>query len=153
MRNSGSHRHRHRVAQAMAKAMVHAAVWHRRWCDASNGVARRRWTRQCYRRWCATGGGAAVSKHTSDFRIEAGDDLAVMTKAFVITMERTDYLLVTELYRILMALKVPKKKGRDRLERMGAWRDGNCCVNGVRHGSGFMGLRVVQLMLEGEEAA
>jgi hypothetical protein len=31
---------------------------------------------------------------------------------------------------------------KDRMKKMGAVEDPNCCVHGVRHGRGFMGLKL-----------
>ena len=86
---------------------------------------------------------ASVREDTLEYLEDAGDDLAFMARSFVVTRDRNDFLLNHELKAIFRARGVSAPIWKGRLKRMGAFPDNVCCVSGVRHGAGFMGVKLV----------
>jgi hypothetical protein len=84
-----------------------------------------------------------VTHDMMGYREDVGDDSVLMAQHFEVTGDRKDFVLVRELKTFLRSMNVSMTKGKDRLKRMGAWEDKNCCVGGVVHGRGLMGVRFI----------
>jgi hypothetical protein len=72
------------------------------------------------------------------------DDHTLMSRFFVATGRREDFVTSSSLSDISRATKMSITKLKARLTQMGAWYDKNCHVNGVAHGRGFMGVRHIE---------
>jgi hypothetical protein len=85
-----------------------------------------------------------VREDTLGFRMDVGDDLIVMLKKFKVTQRREDYLLISDLKTFAKANNLSLTVVKERLRKMGAWEDANCCVGGVRHGRGVTGVVMLE---------
>ena len=82
------------------------------------------------------------------FRLDNGDDLLEMMKLFTITKNRNDFVSVNQVNEAAFVSGISKSKAKARLKMMGAVQDKNCCVGGVVHGRGFLGVKLNQLDAE-----
>ena len=57
------------------------------------------------------------------------------------TCRREDVVTVKQLKAFVLGKDVTLTVLKDRLRRMGAQEDKNCCVGGVTHGRGFIGVK------------
>jgi hypothetical protein len=73
---------------------------------------------------------------------DAGDDL-MMRRAFKVTRDVKDFVLLKDLNGWAAVHGLSKAKLHDRLTKMGAIKSDSCCVRGVKHGRGFMKLVMV----------
>jgi hypothetical protein len=81
---------------------------------------------------------AKVQADTDDYRADAGDDLMLVKAHFRITTNRSDIVTMATLKEFSDLHQISGQKVKDRLARMGAKLDKNCCVDGVVNGRGFM---------------
>jgi hypothetical protein len=81
---------------------------------------------------------------------DAGDDL-MMRRAFKVTRDVKDFVLLKDLNGWAAVHGLSKAKLHDRLTKMGAIKNDNCKVGGVRHGRGFM--KLMLLLLEEDDVA
>ena len=87
-----------------------------------------------------------IRDDTLGFRMDVGDDLIVMLNRFKVTGRREDFLLVGQLKTFAKTNNISMTVTKERLRKMGAWEDKNCCVGGSSHGRGMMGV----VMLDAE---
>jgi hypothetical protein len=92
---------------------------------------------------------AAVREDSMAFKEDAGDDLLMMRRVFKVTKDVSDFVLLKDLNDWAAANGLSRAKLHDRLTKMGAIKNDNCRVGGVRHGRGFT--KLVMMMEEGEE--
>ncbi len=90
---------------------------------------------------------SVVKGDTESFLEDAGDDLTLVRGVFKVTRDVRDFVLLADVNRWGKLNGMSKTKLHDRLARMGGVKDSDCCVDGVRHGRGFMMLK----MEEGDE--
>jgi hypothetical protein len=90
---------------------------------------------------------SVVKGDTESFLEDAGDDLTLVRGVFKVTRYVRDFVLLADVNRWGKLNGMSKTKLHDRLARMGGVKDSDCCVDGVRHGRGFMMLK----MEEGDE--
>jgi hypothetical protein len=73
---------------------------------------------------------------------DAGDYL-MMRRAFKVTRDVKDFVLLKDLNSWAAVHGLSKSKLHDRLTKMGAIKSDSCCVGGVKHGRVFMKLVMV----------
>lgn len=81
---------------------------------------------------------AKVLADTDDYREEAGDDLMLVSKHFRVTGNKLDFTTIKSISSFARGANLSTARVKDRLKRMGAVPDDNCCVGGIRHGRGFL---------------
>jgi hypothetical protein len=86
--------------------------------------------------------GAVVKNDTATFLEDAGDDLTVVRQVFQVTKDVRDFVLTSAINTFAKENGMSKSKIQDRLLRMGALKDNNCCINGISHGRGFIKLNM-----------
>jgi hypothetical protein len=85
----------------------------------------------------------ASVQDTGSYREDIADDLVVMTRCFKITKNRDDFVTFKDLKAFLAGKNVTTTVAKDRLKKMGAWPDDNCCVKGIRYGRGIRGVQMI----------
>ena len=89
----------------------------------------------------------AVKEDTGGFLEDAGDDLTVVRQVFKVTRDVKDFVLIADINSFAKGHGMSKSKIHDRLLRMGALKDHNCCIDGKVHGRGFLKLKMDILTL------
>ena len=85
----------------------------------------------------------SIQEDTMSYREDIGDDTMIMKRCFQVTRTREDIVLVKDIKRMATEHNLSITVFKERLIKMGAIFDKNCCVYGVSHGRGFMYLKVV----------
>jgi hypothetical protein len=84
-----------------------------------------------------------VINDTASYYKDEGDELAMVLQRFKVTKNRSDFVTNQMLRDIIQesGLNISLGKLKLRLVNMKARKDDDCCVNGVKHGGGFLFLR------------
>ena len=92
-----------------------------------------------------------IQKDTMTYREDIGDDTLAMKKCFKVTESREDYVLIKEIKRLAGLSNVSLTVFKERLIKMGAVFDRNCCCHGSSKGTGFLYLQVIANMTNDED--
>jgi hypothetical protein len=85
-----------------------------------------------------------VLADTKEYLEDIGDDRSLMSRFFVATGRREDFVLLKDLSAIADSAGISMVVLKDRLVKFGGKKDDNCCVGGVRNGRGYSRVRAVQ---------
>lgn len=83
-----------------------------------------------------------VMRDTQRLRMEEGDELSVIKEHFKVTKNIKDFVTVATVNAFAKENKLNKRSLHSRLEKMGAVKEKDVCVDGVRHGMGFRRLAI-----------
>eukprot|EP00798_Chlamydomonas_sp_ICE-L_P020471 gene20471-27259_t len=83
---------------------------------------------------------SVVKNDTRSFLEDAGDDLTLVREVFKVSEDKRDFVLLADINQWGKLNGMSKTKLQDRLARMGAVKNDQCCIDGVRHGRGFLNL-------------
>jgi len=85
-----------------------------------------------------------VREDTAEYREDIGDSESVMTRFFKVTGVRNDFVLVKDVEAVATRAGMSLTVVKDHLKKMGGIRDNNCRAGSVRHGRGFLGVRLIE---------
>ena len=91
-----------------------------------------------------------VRSDTLEYREDVGDELSIMKSLFKVTWLREDFVLLKDLKQIAMEHGMSMPLLKERLLKMGGHLSSDCCVQGIKHGRGFMCVR--RIMERGEDS-
>eukprot|EP00798_Chlamydomonas_sp_ICE-L_P022146 gene22146-29208_t len=83
---------------------------------------------------------SVVKDDTRSFLEDAGDDLTLLREVFKVSEDKRNFVLVADINQWGKLHGMSKTKLQDRLARMGAVKNDQCCIDGVRHGRRFLNL-------------
>eukprot|EP00798_Chlamydomonas_sp_ICE-L_P009255 gene9255-16404_t len=87
---------------------------------------------------------SVVKDDTRSFLEDAGDGLKLVREVFKVSENKRDFVLLADINQWGKENGMSKTKLQDRLPRMGAIKNDQCCIDGVRHGRGFLNLLMVE---------
>jgi hypothetical protein len=89
-----------------------------------------------------------ILNDTSEYMMDIGDESSIMDKLFIFTGNKSDFVTLTRISEIANSFNIKKSIIKDRLVRLGGCIDKNCCVQGVRHGRGIIGIKLLDLSID-----
>jgi hypothetical protein len=86
---------------------------------------------------------SVVKQDTIGFLEDSGDDLTLVQATFKISSSTRDFVKLADINQWAKTHNMSKMKLHDRLTRMGAFKNADCMIDGVRYGRGFLKLVMV----------